>query len=567
MAADCAPWRLLLTIVFGFGFIGWVLWFAGTTIGAQAEALRDVVTQQFSRLMAFVASIGLMPPGQPTDLGSQLLGSVGRLTSAVGTAIGAVASFIAMIVIGIFLAAEPRIYDRGIAWMLPLRHRAGFYRIVEHAGFTLRRLLFGRLIAMVFEGVFVWFMLTLGGVPMAGLLGLVTGVLAFIPNIGAITSGVLMIAVGFSAGYGQGIWCIIVYFLVHNIDAYVVVPYVARRTVDLAPAVLLAMQLLMAALFGILGILLADPLLATLKVVLVDLGRQHLQMRANRRKLSPADRVYWAADDSARPRTLHHCSAAADHLAHLDFESQAAALGKALRRRAISERQARRHREPVAAAVLHLGHGFGKAGEHHAHCERLRSAVILAGVEHPPVVERTGIIHERGIAWADRLTGTSLEGAELEPACGHLGPQRTRPVPGEANPGRDDDQERSHSATARPVPAGRWAASATDTVCARLGLAGRAFALGALALELAGAADRRGALTRPLFRRLLVMTAQLHLAVDALALQLFLERAQRLLNIVVANDDLHKVPSNSFKFRHLMPRYQCGGQFGPLQWQ
>ncbi len=101
-----------------------------------------------------------------------------------------------------------------------------------------------------------------------------TGVLAFIPNIGAITSGILMVAVGFSAGYGQGVWCIIVYFLVHNIDAYVVVPFVARRTVDLAPAVLLAMQLLMAALFGIFGVLFADPILATLKVVLVDLSRR-----------------------------------------------------------------------------------------------------------------------------------------------------------------------------------------------------------------------------------------------------------------------------------------------------
>jgi predicted PurR-regulated permease PerM len=179
-----------------------------------------------------------------------------------------------MIVIGIFLASEPKLYDRGIAWMLPLRARSSFYRIAEHAGFTLRRLLFGRLIAMVFEGVFTWFMLTIGGVPMAGLLGLVTGVLAFIPNIGAITSGILMIAVGFSAGYGHGIWCIVVYFLVHNIDAYVVVPYVARRTVDLAPAVLLAMQLLMAALFGILGVLFADPILATLKVVLIDLSKQ-----------------------------------------------------------------------------------------------------------------------------------------------------------------------------------------------------------------------------------------------------------------------------------------------------
>jgi predicted PurR-regulated permease PerM len=271
-------WRLLLVLLLGFGFIGWVFWFAGTTIAAQFEALREVVTAQFNKLIHLAESLGLMPKGQPTDLGSQLLGGVGRLTSAVGSVIGAVASVIAMLVIGIFLTSEPRLYDRGIAWMLPLRLRGGFYRIAEHAGFTLRRLLFGRLIAMVFEGIFTWFMLTIGGVPMAGLLGLVTGVLAFIPNIGAITSGVLMVAVGFSASANQGIWCIIVYFLVHNIDAYVVVPYVARRTVDLAPAVLLAMQLLMGALFGILGILFADPILATLKVVLIDLSHRQAEL-------------------------------------------------------------------------------------------------------------------------------------------------------------------------------------------------------------------------------------------------------------------------------------------------
>src|SRR3954447_425316 len=281
-------WRLLLVLMLGFGFLGWVFWFAGTTIAAQFEALRDVVTAQFDRLMTFASSLGLVV-GKPTDWRSQLLGGIGHLTSAVGTVIGGVASAIAMLVIGIFLASEPRLYDRGIAWMLPLRHRSGFYRIAEHVGFTLRRLLFGRLIAMVFEGVFVWFMLTIGGIPMAGLLGLLTGVLAFIPNIGAITSGILMISVGFSAGYGHGVWCIIVYFLVHNIDAYVVVPYVARRTVDLAPAVLLAMQLLMGALFGILGVLFADPILATLKVVLVDLSRRQAREEEEGPELVTAD--------------------------------------------------------------------------------------------------------------------------------------------------------------------------------------------------------------------------------------------------------------------------------------
>jgi len=264
--------RLALALMIGFGFIGWVFWYAGTTIAAQFEALRIVVTAQFEKMMAFASSLGLIPKGPPTNLGSQLLGSVGRLTSAVGSALGAITSVILMLVIGIFLAIEPRIYDRGIAWMLPIRHRERFYRIADHVAYTLRRLLFGRLLGMIFEGFFTWFMLTLGGVPMAALLGLVTGVLAFIPNIGAITSGVLMVAVGFSAGPQQGVYAIFVYFFVQNIDGYVVVPYIARKTVDLPPALVLAMQLLMAALFGILGVLFADPILATLKVVLVDVS-------------------------------------------------------------------------------------------------------------------------------------------------------------------------------------------------------------------------------------------------------------------------------------------------------
>ena len=267
--------RLLLTLIIGFGFIGWVFWYAGTTIAAQFEALRIVVTAQFDRLMEFAASLGLVPKGPPTNLGSQLLGSVGRLTSAVGSALGAITSVILMIVIGIFLAIEPRIYDRGIAWMLPIRYREQFYRIAEHVGFTLRRLLFGRLLGMIFEGFFTGILLWLAGVPMAALLGLITGLLAFIPNIGAITSGVLMVAVGFSAGPHQGFAAIIIYFFVQNVDGYLVIPYIARRTVDLAPAVVLAMQLLMGALFGILGVLFADPILAALKVALMDISRDH----------------------------------------------------------------------------------------------------------------------------------------------------------------------------------------------------------------------------------------------------------------------------------------------------
>jgi predicted PurR-regulated permease PerM len=267
--------RLALVILIGFGFVGWVGWFAGTTIAAQAGELRLVIEAQFDRLMSMAGDMGLIAEGGSlSNIGQQLLGSVGRLTSAVGTALGAVASMLVMIVIGIFIAAEPRLYDRGIAWMLPMRHRDRFYAIGEKVSWSLRRLLFGRLVAMLFEGLGTWILLSLGGVPMAALLGLITGLLAFLPNIGAITSGVLMVAVGFSAGTSEGLWAIVVYFFIQNVDAYLVIPYIARKTVDLAPALVLAMQLLMGALFGILGLLFADPILAALKVTLVELSRQ-----------------------------------------------------------------------------------------------------------------------------------------------------------------------------------------------------------------------------------------------------------------------------------------------------
>jgi predicted PurR-regulated permease PerM len=190
------------------------------------------------------------------------------VTQAVTTAVGAVTNLVMMMVLAIFIALEPRIYERGVAWMLPLASRDHFYGTAAKIGWTLRRLMAGRLLGMVIEGVGVWALLSIGGVPMAALLGVLTGLLAFLPNIGAIVSGVLIILVGFSAGQETGIYAIIVYFAVQMVDGYVIVPMVAKRAVDLAPALVLGAQILFGALFGIMGLALADPIIAMIKVAL-----------------------------------------------------------------------------------------------------------------------------------------------------------------------------------------------------------------------------------------------------------------------------------------------------------
>src|SRR3546814_9541596 len=89
--------------------------------------------------------------------------------------------------------------------MLPVKAREDFYIPTARMGFTLRRLMAGRLLGMAVEGVGTWLACLAAGIPMAALMGLLTGLLAFIPNIGAIVSGVLLVLVGFSAGTDTGL--------------------------------------------------------------------------------------------------------------------------------------------------------------------------------------------------------------------------------------------------------------------------------------------------------------------------------------------------------------------------
>jgi predicted PurR-regulated permease PerM len=256
---------VLLVVAFLLG----TFYLTGVQVTEQVTQLRSTLEAQANRFTGFLSKQGLMPGASDLNgIAKQALGSVGRVTSWVGTAIGAITSLFMMLVLGLFLAIEPGVYERGLQWLVPTDARPEFARTIRRMGVTLRKLLAGRLVGMAFEGVFTGIALAIGGVPMAMLLGIIAGILAFIPNIGAIITGVLMVAVGFSAGTHTGIWALVTYLVVQTIDGYVVVPMVARRTVDLPPALTLGTQIMASALFGILGLALADPMTAMVKTAL-----------------------------------------------------------------------------------------------------------------------------------------------------------------------------------------------------------------------------------------------------------------------------------------------------------
>lgn len=261
--------RIFIVVVLAVAFIVGVFYLTGVEIAQQAEQLRATLEVQGNRVVAWISSLGLMPGrADLAGMAQQALGSVGRLTSAVGSVLGAGASLLMIVSIGLFVALEPRIYERGLQWMVPVGARDNFAITLARMARMLRVLLAGRLAGMFFEGLLTWILLSIAGVPMALLLGILTGMLAFIPNIGAFVSGVLMVAVGFSAGPDQGFWAIMIYFGVQTFDGYVLIPLVAKRTVDLPPALTLGAQILASTLFGVMGLALADPIVAMIKVAL-----------------------------------------------------------------------------------------------------------------------------------------------------------------------------------------------------------------------------------------------------------------------------------------------------------
>jgi predicted PurR-regulated permease PerM len=281
--------RIVLTVLLVIAFFAGLFYMTGVQIAAQAEQLRTTLEVQANKFAAWISELGLMPGRSDlTGLIQQAVGSVGKLTSAVGSAVGAVTSFLMIVILGLFVALEPRIYERGLQWLVPSDSRDQFALTLGRMATTMRRLLAGRLLGMLFEGVLTWILLWIAGVPMALLLGIITGVLAFIPNIGAFVSGVMMVTVGFSAGQDTGIWAIVIYLGVQNFDGYVVLPLVARRTVDMPPALTLSSQILASSLFGVLGLALADPMVAMIKVALESEAE-----RAARAARQPSPRLRW----------------------------------------------------------------------------------------------------------------------------------------------------------------------------------------------------------------------------------------------------------------------------------
>lgn len=185
-----------------------------------------------------------------------------RATGAFSTAFGLIADLVIISFVGLYLAVNPALYVNGIVRLVPVDGRPRARELLGELGETLRWWLIGRMIAMGVIGLLTAVGLWLIGVPLALTLGLLAGILNFIPYLGPILSAVPPLLMVSTGGMTKIFYVVLLYLAVQTIESYLLTPLVTEKTISLPPALTLAAQVLLGILLGPLGVIFASPITA-----------------------------------------------------------------------------------------------------------------------------------------------------------------------------------------------------------------------------------------------------------------------------------------------------------------
>ncbi|QNA88365.1 AI-2E family transporter [Massilia sp. Dwa41.01b] len=256
---------LLAAIVLG----GWAM---APQVSEQATRLAETVPKSLQQLQGAInehpmlkrVMAGLPSPEQLVRQMSALVPNAGLFFGGV---VGALGNVVIILFVGIYFAASPTLYTNGFIRLVPQAKRQRAREVLSTIGRTLGSWLLGKSLSMLIVGVATSVGLSLLGVPLALILGIIAGLLDFVPYLGPIMAGVPAVLIAFSISPDLALYTVLLFVGVQLVEGYVLQPLIESKAVDLPPALTIVMQLVFGTLFGFAGVALATPLAAVIKVL------------------------------------------------------------------------------------------------------------------------------------------------------------------------------------------------------------------------------------------------------------------------------------------------------------
>jgi predicted PurR-regulated permease PerM len=263
--------RLAMTISIAGTIIilGLLSWFIGAKIQAQVTQLSNTLPHTVNtakgKLNESLAGQKVLEAFSGGN-SNKLYDTVQRFFN---TSFGVLGDLYIIMFLGIFFTASPDLYKDGILVLVPADKKPLAHRIIDRISLALKGWLKGMLLSMVLITILIAVGLTIIGIPVAMVLGFITGILEIIPNFGPLIAMAPGVLLALTIGGGTAIIVALLYIVSQTIVANIVTPLIQKKMINLPPALTLISQLIMGALSGALGIILAVPLLAML-IILVD---------------------------------------------------------------------------------------------------------------------------------------------------------------------------------------------------------------------------------------------------------------------------------------------------------
>ena len=250
------------------GVIGGGLWYIGPNLVHQGTDLVGKLSGESDTLLQRYASTSWGQTIKQHMSGS--MPSAGAVTApafkVAGLTLGALADLILVLITALYLAISPELYQRGMLRLVAIRHRPRALGIMREVGRTMRRWLLGQLIDMVVVGIITAVGLSLLHVPVPLALGVLAGLMTFVPYFGAALAGIPAVLVALSVGADTALYAVGVFVVCHLVEGYVLSPLVQKRLVELPPALTLLSLAAAGSVFGPLGIIMGTPIAAAAMV-------------------------------------------------------------------------------------------------------------------------------------------------------------------------------------------------------------------------------------------------------------------------------------------------------------
>lgn len=262
-----SPWSLVLAIGL-MALLGAVFMLL---LGFQ---IKEQFANLFEQLPQYVANIG--DQLGISDLEQQVAeqmeaaftdaGLLGLATEYTASTISALTSLVLILIIGIYLAANPQHYLNGVLKLVPPSYTDRIKNTLINIANALRRWLAGQLVIMLIVGTLISIGLTVIGLPSALALGFLAGVAEFIPILGPILAAAPAILIAFSEDRQTLFWVIGLFIAVQQLESYLIMPMVQKKAVHLPPVLTILSIVGFGILLGLPGIVMAAPLAVTLMV-------------------------------------------------------------------------------------------------------------------------------------------------------------------------------------------------------------------------------------------------------------------------------------------------------------